>query len=78
MSCYEKQSKWGGQWNFTNRTGIDERGEPVHSCMYRGMITNTPKETVEFPDYTFDEHFGGKPMPSYLTRKEMFDYLQGS
>ena len=31
--CFEKQSDWGGQWNFTWRTGLDEFGEPVHSSM---------------------------------------------
>ena len=33
--CFEKQSDWGGQWNYTWRTGVDENGEPVHSSMYR-------------------------------------------
>lgn len=27
--CFEKQSDWGGMWNFTWRTGLDEHGEPV-------------------------------------------------
>lgn len=27
--CFEKQSDWGGMWNYTWRTGIDEYGEPV-------------------------------------------------
>lgn len=22
--CYEKQSDWGGLWNYTWRTGVDE------------------------------------------------------
>ena len=28
--CYEKQSDWGGLWNYTWRTGLDQYGEPVH------------------------------------------------
>ena len=31
--CFEKQSDWGGLWNYTWRTGLDEYGEPVHDPM---------------------------------------------
>ena len=41
--CFEKQSDWGGQWNYTWRTGLDEHGEPVHSSMYRYLWSNAPK-----------------------------------
>lgn len=27
--CFEKQSDWGGKWNYTWQTGLDEHGEPV-------------------------------------------------
>lgn len=27
--CFEKQSDWGGMWNLTWRTGLDEHGELV-------------------------------------------------
>ena len=30
LVCYEKQQDWGGMWNYTWRTGLDENGEPVH------------------------------------------------
>ena len=33
--CFEKQDNWGGLWNYTWRTGLDEYGEPVHCSMYR-------------------------------------------
>ena len=36
--CYEKQSDWGGLWNYTWRTGLDEYGEPVHSSLYRHLL----------------------------------------
>jgi trimethylamine monooxygenase len=32
--CFEKQSDWGGLWNYTWRTGIDEFGEPVVSSCH--------------------------------------------
>ena len=35
LVCYEKQSNWGGLWNYSWRTGSDEHGEPIHGSMYR-------------------------------------------
>ncbi|AMB58776.1 NAD(P)-binding domain-containing protein [Microterricola viridarii] len=74
--CFEKQSDWGGQWNFNWRTGIDAHGEPVHSSMYRNLWSNGPKEALEFAEYTFDEHFG-RPISSYPPRAVLWDYISG-
>jgi trimethylamine monooxygenase len=74
--CFEKQADWGGQWNFTWRTGLDARGEPVQSSMYRFLWSNGPKECLEFADYSFEEHFG-KPIPSYPPRAVLADYILG-
>lgn len=76
LVCFEKQSDWGGQWNYTWRTGLDEYGEPVHSSMYRNLWSNGPKEALEFADYTFDEHFG-RPISSYPPRSVLWDYISG-
>lgn len=74
--CFEKQDDWGGLWNFTWRTGLDEYGEPVHGSMYRYLWSNGPKECLEFADYSFEEHFG-KPIPSYPPREVLADYIRG-
>jgi trimethylamine monooxygenase len=74
--CYEKQSDWGGLWNYTWRTGLDEFGEPVHGSMYRFLWSNGPKECLEFADYSFEEHFG-RPIPSYPPRAVLHDYIKG-
>ncbi len=74
--CYEKQDDWGGLWNYTWRTGLDEYGEPVHCSMYRYLWSNGPKEGLEFADYTFEEHFG-KPIASYPPRAVLRDYIVG-
>ena len=74
--CYEKQSNWGGLWNYTWRTGNDEHGEPIHGSMYRYLWSNGPKEALEFPDYTFEDHYG-RAIPSFPPREVLFDYLQG-
>ena len=76
LVCFEKQADWGGLWNYTWRTGIDENGEPVHCSMYRYLWSNGPKECLEFADYTFEEHFG-KPIASYPPREVLWDYIKG-
>ena len=45
--CYEKQSSFGGLWNYSWRTGTDEHGETVHGSMYRYDISEEPK-TISF------------------------------
>ncbi len=76
LVCYEKQDDWGGLWNYTWRTGVDEYGEPVHGSMYRYLWSNGPKECLEFADYSFEEHFG-KPIASYPPREVLWDYIKG-
>ncbi|OQV15017.1 putative Senecionine N-oxygenase [Hypsibius exemplaris] len=74
--CFEKQADWGGLWNYTWRTGLDEHGEPCHGSMYRYLWSNAPKECLEFADYTFDEHFG-RSIGSYPPRAVLWDYIKG-
>lgn len=74
--CFEKQANWGGLWNYTWRTGLDQYGEPVHGSMYRYLWSNGPKEGLEFADYPFEEHFG-KQIASYPPRAVLFDYIEG-
>lgn len=74
--CFEKQSNWGGMWNYNWRTGIGKLGEPVHASMYRYLWSNGPKECLEFSDYSFDEHFD-RPIGSFPPRAVLFDYIEG-
>ena len=74
--CFDKQSDWGGLWNYNWRTGSDQYGDAVPNSMYRYLWSNGPKECLEFADYTFDEHFG-KPIPSFPPREVLQDYIIG-
>jgi len=74
--CYEQQENWGGLWNYTWRTGVDEYGNPQHGSMYRYLWSNGPKEGLEFADYSFEEHFG-KQIGSYPPRPVLMDYIEG-
>lgn len=44
--------------------------------MYKHLWSNGPKECLEFPDYTFEQHYG-KPTCSYPPRLALRDYLMG-
>ena len=37
LRVFEQASRVGGTWVYTENTGIDERGIPVHSSMYRNL-----------------------------------------
>ncbi len=74
--CFETQDDWGGLWNYSWRTGLDQHGEPVHCSMYRYLWSNGPKEGLEFADYTFEEHFG-RNIGSYPPRAVLWDYIKG-
>lgn len=41
------------------------------------LWTNGPKETIEFFDYTFEDHFGDRPLPVYMPRALILDYIIG-
>ena len=56
---------------------VDEYGEPSHSGMYRDLWSNSPKECLEYPDYTFGDHFG-KAIPSFPPREVLREYLEGN
>lgn len=59
-------------------SGLDNNNEHCHSSLYKDLWTNAPKEAnVEFPDYTFEKHFG-KPVPSYPPAAAVRSYLEGN
>ena len=76
LVCYEKQNVTKGLWNVTWKTGIDSNGESIHNSMYNNLWTNNPKEMLELPFYSFDDHFK-RSLPSYMPYTVMRDYLEG-
>ena len=43
--------------------------------MYEALWTNGAKEFLEFPDYTFDEHFQSLSLPVYMPREAILEYI---
>mmetsp|Transcript_18729 Transcript_18729/g.52351 ORF Transcript_18729/g.52351 Transcript_18729/m.52351 type:complete len:774 (+) Transcript_18729:153-2474(+) len=83
VTVFEKESRCGGLWqsklssSYSSSSSKQEIPSDDFEGMYDGMWINAPKEVFEFEDYTFDEHFG-KPMPSFLTRRQVLGYLEGA
>lgn len=52
---------------------------PLSPSFYsdEALWTNGPKENIEFFDYTYEEHFGEHPLPVYLPRQPVLDYMIG-
>lgn len=70
VRCFEMNSEIGGLWTWTDKVG------DCHGSMYRYHQTNGLNEFLEFPNYSFLEHFGHL-ITSYPPRAVMLDYLQG-
>ena len=83
VQCFERASGPGGVWRAARTYSLDtRRGEKKEleketTNMYEALWTNGPKEAIEFFDYTFDEHFGGRPLPVYMPRPALLDYMIG-
>lgn len=45
---FEKSEEVGGTWIYTEKIGVE-----IHSSMYEGLLTNLPKECMEYPDFPF-------------------------
>jgi len=72
VTCIEPAGSPGGVWRDLSS---DERGISANNVvMYEDMWCNTPKELMEYHDYTFESHFG-KETPPYLPRKDILDYM---
>jgi len=78
ITVFEKESRCGGLWQ-SRSNGEEEGGAAAEQGrMYDGLWINAPKEYFEFQDYTFDDHFNGTAMPSYMIRSQVLEYLEGA
>lgn len=71
VDILEQASQLGGTWVYTEKTGYDDFGLPIHTSMYKSLRTNLPKEIMGFPDFPVPESEN-----SYLPAKDMLAFLQ--
>nr|XP_031842723.1 flavin-containing monooxygenase FMO GS-OX-like 2 isoform X2 [Nomia melanderi] len=72
VNVYEQTSHVGGTWIYTESTGLDENGLPVHSSMYRDLRTNLPAKVMNFPDYPRMN----AEEPCCVTHRDIRSYLE--
>ncbi|XP_055531321.1 senecionine N-oxygenase-like [Wyeomyia smithii] len=68
---YEQTDQLGGTWVYTDATGKDKNGLPIHSSMYEGLWTNLPKEIMGFPDYKMPPQ-----RRSYIPSSEVLEFVR--
>ncbi|XP_049869538.1 senecionine N-oxygenase isoform X2 [Pectinophora gossypiella] len=71
VDILEQAGQLGGTWVYTENTGYDDFGLPIHTSMYKSLRTNLPKEIMGFPDFPIPES-----EKSYLPAKDMLAFLQ--
>ncbi|CAG9821331.1 unnamed protein product [Phaedon cochleariae] len=72
-SCevFEKTENIGGTWQYTDKTGVDQYGLPIHSSMYEGLRTNLPKELMTYDGFPYTS-----PDHSYISQPEVLKYIE--
>ncbi|CAL7938279.1 unnamed protein product [Xylocopa violacea] len=73
VNVYEQTNDIGGTWVYTDTTGVNENGLPIHSSMYRDLRTNLPTKIMNFPDYMRMN----TEEPCCASHQEIQTYLQG-
>jgi thioredoxin reductase len=79
VTCFERAPCAGGVWRSERSfEGVEETapGEKLTN-MYEALWTNGPKDNIEFFDYTFQDHFGDAPLPVYMPRQPILEYIIG-
>ncbi|XP_056016359.1 dimethylaniline monooxygenase [N-oxide-forming] 2-like [Ostrea edulis] len=69
--AFERNFWSGGIWNFTDQTGNDDFGLPVHSPVYNSLKINIPKELQEFPSFPYPKEW----KTSYISRQQCLEYI---
>ncbi|XP_055314740.1 flavin-containing monooxygenase 1-like [Sitodiplosis mosellana] len=71
VTVYEQNSQVGGLWIYTDQIGNYEYGLPIHSSMYKGVVTNIPVESMGFFNYPFP-----KKEKSFVSHEEVLKFYQ--
>ncbi|XP_056016358.1 flavin-containing monooxygenase 1-like [Ostrea edulis] len=69
--AFEKNFWPGGIWNYSDQTGKNDFGLPVHSALYNSLKINVPKELQEFPSFPYPKEW----KTSYISRQQCLEYI---
>nr|XP_019537915.2 flavin-containing monooxygenase FMO GS-OX-like 6 [Aedes albopictus] len=70
VTVFEQTDRIGGTWVYTDTTGRDQNGVPIHTSMYEGLRTNLPRQIMGFPDWPIESNV------SYVKQEEVLRWLQ--
>ncbi|GMI98315.1 hypothetical protein like AT1G62620 [Hibiscus trionum] len=81
VTVFEKASKVGGIWVYTQRVetdplGLDPNREIIHSSLYKSLRANLPRQAMEFLDYPFPKKQGGDDQRTFPGHEEVLRFLQ--
>ncbi|KAK5649035.1 hypothetical protein RI129_003927 [Pyrocoelia pectoralis] len=68
---FEQTGELGGTWVYSDEYGIDKNGMPTYRNMYKGLVTNSPKELMTFLDFQYPPDV----KDSFITQKQTLDYI---
>lgn len=71
VMAFEKNDEIGGTWIYTDDVGKDQHGLELFSGMYQGLMSNTPKEIMSFPDFPYPATEN-----SFLKSSEVLEYFK--
>ncbi|XP_025408400.1 senecionine N-oxygenase-like isoform X2 [Sipha flava] len=69
---FERTKRVGGTWVYDERIGLDEFGLPIHTSMYKCLMTNLPKELMNYPNFPYK----GLDNVSFLTPFQVQEYIE--
>ncbi|XP_063988409.1 uncharacterized protein LOC135168305 [Diachasmimorpha longicaudata] len=72
LTVFERTNEVGGLWVYTNVTGNDANGVPMHTAAYDYLKTNVPKEVMMLEDFPFPQ----LNEPSFVSHRVIYSYLQ--
>lgn len=55
VTAFESTKEFGGTWVYRDEVGKDKHGNDIHSSMYKGLVTNTPKEIMGYINHPFPD-----------------------
>ncbi|KAF5304249.1 hypothetical protein FQA39_LY09776 [Lamprigera yunnana] len=69
--CIEETETFGGTWNYTDKSGTNKFGFPIHRTMYKNLKTTVPKELMTFLDASYPTEL----LEYFLTQPQVLQYL---
>ena len=68
--AFEAMHNIGGQWLYADKKDVNQYGVRIHSSIYKDLVTNIPKDGMQYSDYPFPTDW-----PEYPDHRKLFQYL---